>query len=209
MSQDPGDPGDEAPDEPVGRLPPLTPAVLEPHQRELYSEIVGGPRASGPLSLMDRQQRLLGPFNALLHAPGIGAAVEQLGAALRFRGAVAARTRELVICAVSAHWGSAFEWYAHSKIAADVGVTPEELQLVRAGQIPDGLAAEELVAMRFARALLEDRQVDRSLYDEVVGRHGPAGLVELSVLVGHYQLLAGLLAADDVPAPDGVDPFTG
>ena len=185
---------------------PLTPPALRPDQQRLYDSIVDGPRAAGPFSLADRQHRLRGPFNALLHTPGLGAAVEQLGAALRFQGGVPDRTRELVICAVAAHWDSAFEWYAHSRIAVGVGVRPDELRSVRAGRVPESLSPAELVAMRFASALLRDRRVERRLFDEVVEHHGETGLVELSLLVGYYQLLAGVLAADDVPAPEDGDP---
>ena len=148
--------------------------------------------------------RLLGPFNALLYAPGIGDAVQRLGAALRFEGSLPARTRELVGCAVAAHWESGYEWYAHSRMARAAGVSDEELDQVRQGATPAGLAPEDSAALRLAGALLRDRAVDEAGYADAVTRHGEAPGAEIALLVGYYQALAGLLATVDVPAP--VDP---
>lgn len=188
-----------------GRLPLLEPEQLEAGQRALYDAITGGPRATGPFSVTDAKGRLLGPFNALLYAPGIGASVERLGAALRFEGTLDARARELVICAVAAHWRSDYEWYAHGRVARAVGVSAAELESLRDGRIPATLDAAEVAALRLAATLLHDRSVGDDLHAEVVEHHGPAGLVEICAVVGYYQLLAGLLAAAGVGAPNVED----
>jgi 4-carboxymuconolactone decarboxylase len=185
-----------------GRLPLLDPANLDPAQREVYDAIASGPRAGGPFSVVDGAGRLLGPFNALLHQPTIGAAVERLGSALRFSGALHARTRELVICAVAARWDSEYEWYAHSRMAREVGISEDELTEVAAGRLPTGLTDGESAALRLATGLLHDHAVSAEVYADVVAHHGEPGLVELCAVVGYYQLLAGLLAAADVGAPD-------
>lgn len=185
-----------------GRLPLLDPATLDRAQRKVYDSIASGPRALGPFSVVDDAGRLTGPFNALLHHPTIGAAVEQLGSALRFSGSLDARTRELVVCAVAARWDSRYEWYAHSRMAREVGVTDEELAEVADGRIPAGVSAGESAALQLATGLLREQAVLPEVYTPVVETHGEAGLVELCTLVGYYQLLAGLLAAADVGAPD-------
>ncbi|HZI97637.1 MAG TPA: carboxymuconolactone decarboxylase family protein [Actinomycetales bacterium] len=184
-----------------GRLPLLAPETLDDGQRAVYDAITGGPRAGGPFRVVDDQGRLAGPFNAMLHAPAIGQAVQQLGAALRFSGVLPARTRELVICAVAAHWDSDYEWYAHSRVAASVGVTPSELAGLRDRRAPAGLAPGEAAALGLALSLLADRAVDDGTYAAAQTHHGHAGVVELALLVGYYQALAGLLATADVPAP--------
>ncbi|MQA62760.1 MAG: carboxymuconolactone decarboxylase family protein [Actinophytocola sp.] len=185
----------------MGRLRLLVPEQLDTAQRALYDAIAGGQRGTGPFSVTDAEGRLLGPFNALLYAPGIGAAVERLGATLRFEGTLDARARELVICAVAAHWGSGYEWYAHSRVARAVGVSAAELELVRADRIPATVSAAEAAALRLAAALLREQSVGDDVHAEAVEHHGPAGVVELCALVGYYQLLAGLLAAAEVGAP--------
>ncbi|WP_116043732.1 carboxymuconolactone decarboxylase family protein [Amycolatopsis palatopharyngis] len=183
------------------RLPLLAPEQLEAGQRDLHEAIAGGPRANGPFSVTDDQGRLLGPFNALLYAPDVGASVQRLGAALRFGGTLEPRVRELVICTVAAHWNSEYEWYAHSRVARTVGVSEAELASVRDGDVPAGLSGAEVAALGLATALLRDRVVGDDVYEPVVEHHGRSGLVEICTVVGYYQLLAGVLAAADIGAP--------
>jgi alkylhydroperoxidase family enzyme len=184
------------------RLRLLHPEELDASQRALYEAVAGGPRAGGPFRLVDDDGRLLGPFNAMLYAPGIGSALQALGSALRFDGGLPARTRELVICAVAAHWDSEYEWYAHSRVARTVGITDAELDDVRAGRVPAGARDPERAALRLARARLADRRVDDDVHADAVRHHGEPGVVELAVLVGYYQALAGLLATEAVSAPE-------
>lgn len=186
----------------AGRFPLLLPDSLESEQRSLYWTILGGERASGSLPLADEHGSLRGPFNALLYVPDLGAVVERLGSVLRFSSGLAARTRELVICTVAAHWDSRFEWYAHRQVACEVGVTSEELRSIRRGLLPESVSGDEAAALRLAHALLRDRIVSRGIYDEVSRRNGLEAMVELCVLVGYYQLLAGVLATGNIPAPE-------
>jgi 4-carboxymuconolactone decarboxylase len=188
-----------------GRLPLLTPAGLDEEQREVYDAIASGPRARGPFRLVDDQGRLLGPFNAMVHAPAVGGPLQELGQALRFSGELPDRTRELLICAVAAHWRSDFEWYAHSRAGLRAGLTEEELEAVAQGLPPTGLGPAEQAALALALALLRERAVSAALYDEARAHLGHAGVVELAVLVGYYQTLAGLLGTADVPAPEDDD----
>jgi hypothetical protein len=101
----------------------LVPADLDDQQRALYDAIAGGPRAAGPrlFALTDAAGRLNGPFNAMLFAPEVGTALQDLGAAIRYRSSLTARIREMAILAVAAHWDSAFERYAHEAVGRAAG----------------------------------------------------------------------------------------
>ncbi len=184
-----------------GRFPLLAPGVLDDDQLALYNTIAGPPRAGGPFLVVDDDGHLAGPFNALLYAPQIGQAVQALGAALRFGGKLPARTRELVICAVAAERCSAYEWYAHSRVALTVGITPAELENLRGGFVPAELPDDELSALTFTAALLNGRAVSDVDHAAALEHHGHEGITELSILVGYYRALSGLLAAGDVGAP--------
>ncbi|GAA1125883.1 carboxymuconolactone decarboxylase family protein [Arthrobacter flavus] len=184
-----------------GRFPLLAPGVLDDDQLALYTTIAGPPRAGGPFLVVDDDGHLAGPFNALLYAPHIGEAVQALGAALRFGGKLPARARELVICAVAAERCSAYEWYAHSRVALSVGITATELENLRGGFVPAGLPDDELSALTFTAALLNGRTVSDADHATALAHHGHDGITELSILVGYYRALAGLLAAGDVGAP--------
>jgi len=72
------------------RIAALTPDTLNKAQAHLYDQIAGGPRAAGPqhFALTAENGALRGPFNAMLLAPKLGTAVQELGSALRYRGAL-------------------------------------------------------------------------------------------------------------------------
>jgi 4-carboxymuconolactone decarboxylase len=111
------------------RLAPLTPDVLDEDQRRLYQEIASGPRASGarPGDLVESSGVLAGPFNAMLLRPELGSALQALGAAIRYRGALGGRARELAILVVAARWESEFEWRVHESAGRALGLREEEL----------------------------------------------------------------------------------
>ncbi|WEV78858.1 carboxymuconolactone decarboxylase family protein [Janibacter cremeus] len=190
-----------------GRFPLLEPAGLDEAQRALYETITESPRKDGPFLLVDDDGRLAGPFNAMLHSPAIGEALQSLGSSLRFGGRLPARTRELVICLVAAALDSDYEWYAHSRVARQVSVTDDELDGLRRGELPPSLSSAETATLDLATALLRGARIDDEVHERALPHLGHAGVTELTVLVGYYQTLAGLLAVGAVPAPQQ-DPET-
>ncbi|WP_167994860.1 carboxymuconolactone decarboxylase family protein [Arthrobacter pigmenti] len=188
------------------RLPLLHPENMTADQRSLYNRIAAGPRANGPFRIMHDDATLAGPFNALAHAPLIGDAVQELGSALRFKGKLQDRTRELVICAVAAALNSEYEWYAHSRAAVVVGVTEEELTQLKAGTIPQEASDAEKSALKLTRELIAEAGIPDSTFEDAQQHLGHEGTVEVTVLVGYYRTLAGLLAVANVKAPEDQTP---
>lgn len=184
-----------------GRFPLLDPTQLDAAQQSLYDTITRPPRTDGPFLVVDDDGHLAGPFNAMLHSPAIGEALQSLGASLRFGGRLPARTRELVVCTVAATLASDYEWYAHSRVALEVGVTTDELDALARGEVPPSLSSTEGASLELATALLAGRGVGEEVHASALAHLGHAGITELTVLVGYYQTLAGLLAVGDVPAP--------
>ncbi|MEU3643255.1 carboxymuconolactone decarboxylase family protein [Lentzea sp. NPDC034063] len=183
------------------RLPHLTPAELDPAQRALYEVITGGPRANGPFALTDDTGRLNGPFNAMLFAPAVGAALQGLGAAMRYETSLSGRIRELAILATAAHWDCEFERFAHEPAALAAGVTAEQLAAVRAGEVPESLDTVELSAVLFVRVLLRECDADDETYASTVSIIGNQMVVELTALVGYYSTLALQLRVFRVGSP--------
>lgn len=186
------------------RAPRLTPDKLTQEQRALYDAIAGGPRASTPaFRLTDEDGTLAGPFNAMLLHPAIGDALQRLGAALRYRGVLSDRAREIAILAVAAHWRSEFERYAHERIGRVAGLTEAEIAALGAEgdlELPDPV---EAAVLRTTRRLLHHRALGATEYAEAVAVLGPATLFELTTLIGYYQLLALQMRVFAVDRPGG------
>lgn len=174
---------------------PQARADLDPERAALHDLIATGPRrAQSRVPLVDDEERLLGPFGAMLYSPRIGSAVQQVGAALRTDPDLPPRLRELAVLTVAAHTRSEFEWTSHEGAARDAGLTSAQLQTLLDGTAPDGLDAAEQHAWRITRALLVDHDVDDELYAAALAALGRDTLAALVWLVGYYSMLAGVLA---------------
>jgi len=174
----------------AGRVHPFTPESLTGAQRDLYDAIAGGPRSQGPqhFALTRPDGSLRGPFNALLLAPGLGAALQDVGAAIRYRGALTDRSREIAILLVAAHWDSAFEREAHEAVGGAAGLTDAELSALR-GRDASAFSGDEGLVARVTAALLSG-DLDDGLWDEASATLGAEVVFELTVLVGYYATLA-------------------
>ena len=191
------------------RLRHLRPDELRRDQRDLYDTINQGPRRVAhqglvsPVGLVDDEGRMQGPFNAMLFHPAIGIALQDLGRALRFSGTLPARAREIAILIVAASEQSDFEWAAHAAIGGHLGLSTSELDgLARTDAIEFTDALEQAVA-RAARSLVANGDLTDDEYDAAQRALGDEGLVELSALVGLYQLLAMQMRLFRVPGPPG------
>lgn len=170
------------------RFPKLTRAELTPEQAELYDAIVGGPRASGPFPLQDADGSLTGPFGVMLHAPGVGGPLQELGAAVRYRTVLSDRVREIAILSVAAATGCAFERHAHEPIGRAAGLTEAEL-----AALADGSFTSDDPVESAAHALGE-----RPLTEQEYRTLGAQRVVELVVLFGYYRTLAQLMDCFEV-----------
>lgn len=191
-----------------GRLPWLRPDELDGPRREVYDAIAGGPRAAGPQSfrLTDVDGRLEGPFNAMLVSPGVGMALQDLGAAVRYRTSLSDRAREIAVLALAALRQSDFEWYAHERVGRRAGLTDQELGSLLRGEEPDGLPESELVVLRTTTALASAGDLDDDEFALAEATLGREGIAELVVLVGYYDLLALSLRVWRTPLPAGETP---
>ena len=149
---------------------------------------------------------LVGPFNAFVHAPGIGRHLSALGGRLRFRTSIERRLSELAIITVGARWKAEFEWWAHARMAREHGVADVIVDAIGRGEEPGFEAEDERTIYAAARQLTTDARLDPELYAAAQRLLGDEGLVELVSLCGYYTLISFLLNAFEVPLPAGVTP---
>ncbi|TMR25288.1 carboxymuconolactone decarboxylase family protein [Nonomuraea turkmeniaca] len=186
------------------RLPQLTPGDLDEAQRALYDRIAAGDRAKGvqhfPLTAEDGS--LNGPFGVMLHAPDVGAPLQELGATIRFRTALSARVREMAILQVAHAVGSEFEWWAHERVARAVGLTDAEITDLASGcfRSEDPI---EAASAAFVANLLNSSTVTDEEFAAASAVLSDRQLIDLTVLVGYYRTLAQLMSVFDIGVPDG------
>lgn len=176
---------------------------LEPAQLELYNRIVGGPRgdAAATVPIVDGAGALIGPFGPMTLAPAVGEAVQQLGAALRFRLKLSPRVREAAILLVASYRDSEFERFAHTPPGAAAGLDESQLEALAAGSVPDGLDPAETTALEAVRLMLITGSLDDDAYATSIAALGEATVAELVWLTGYYSMIALSLAVFDPPNP--------
>jgi 4-carboxymuconolactone decarboxylase len=184
------------------RLSRLTPGDLDADQQAVYDGIAGGDRAQGvqhfPLAAEDGS--LNGPFGIMLHAPGVGASLQELGAAIRYRTSLSARVREIAILMVATAVDSPFEWWAHERVGRAAGLTEEELRALAEGTFTSEEPVEQAAA-ELSALLLAGQALDDATYAAVEARLGAPAIIELTTLVGYYRTLAALMLVFDVGVP--------
>lgn len=191
------------------RIQPLTPDALNDDQRELYEQIVGGPRGDGVIKIRDAKGTLTGPFGLMLLAPSVGKVLSSLGEAIRYQSSLDDRVREIAILTVAIHRRASFEWYAHEAVARHMGMTDDELLAIRDGDTARWTAPIERAAHRAALELVRERTLSEPFYTQAREALGVSGLAQLTMLVGYYDTIALLMSAFEVGLPDGErDPFS-
>jgi 4-carboxymuconolactone decarboxylase len=178
---------------------------LDEPGRAVWDAVVA---SRGP-GAVDADGHLAGPFNAFVHAPAIGACLTSLGGTLRFESSIDPLLIELAILTVGARWHAEFEWWAHARLARQLGVSDDTLAAIARSETPALASAGERAVHAFAYQLAATGRVDPATYGEAQQLLGDSGLVELVALCGYYSLVSWLLNTFEVPLPAGVEPQWG
>ena len=110
-----------------------------------------------------------------------------------------ARIRELVILRTAARCGSDYEWGQHVAIGRLAGLADDEI--VRAGSFdPDpGCPPWDAILLRATDQLVMDHRIDDHTWTALARTYDTAQLIELTMLAGHYAMLAGMLRSAGTP----------
>ncbi len=175
-----------------GRLKRFVRAELGEDQASLFDTIAFGERSKGPqrFSLLGQDGALEGPFNAMLLAPKLGFALQQLGAAIRYSTSLSPRIREAAILMVAARWNCEFERRAHEPLALDAGFSADDVASIASGELPRCETPAERAALAATKAILRTGDITDADFEGCVSSLGEPAIFELMTLVGYYQTLA-------------------
>ena len=148
-----------------------------------------------------------GPFSILLHSPELAACLVPLVPFSRDVSVVEGRLRSLAILTAARERQAAYVWAAQTTAARRAGVREEAIDVIRARSDPAGLTEEERDIIVYTRQLMRTNRVDKAVFDTLKDRYGVKWLVELTAAANFFALLAGMVNAFEVPAPEGGDRF--
>jgi alkylhydroperoxidase family enzyme len=105
---------------------------------------------------------------------------------------------ELLILRVAHLAGSEYEWSHHDRLGRAAGLTADEIERVREGAAGPGWSPRRAAMLRAADELHADRRISDPTWAALRSFLSEPELIELCMLVGHYEMLAMTLNSLDV-----------
>lgn len=105
-------------------------------------------------------------------------------------GKLPRRDSELVILRVADNTGCAYEWGHHERLGQRAGLSAEEVERVRSGPDAPGWSPRQHLLLRAADEMHAEGEIGDELWSQLAAEFDERLLIELCLLIGHYEMLA-------------------
>jgi 4-carboxymuconolactone decarboxylase len=148
-------------------------------------------------------------FTTMANHPGLLRRYLPFGGKLLNGGSIDARQRELLILRTGWNAGSEYEWGQHVRIGRLAGLTDDEIERVATEPDADGWSTADATLLTACDELCTDHMISDTTWAALAELLDTRQLVELTLLVGHYVMIAGMLNSLRVQRDAGVGGFPG
>ncbi|MFL5909593.1 MAG: carboxymuconolactone decarboxylase family protein [Gaiellaceae bacterium] len=97
---------------------------------------------------------------------------------------------ELLILRVAHNCRCEYEWHHHERLGVAAGLDREEIARVREGPGAPGWSERQQLLLRAADELHAERAISDSTWSGLRPKYSDRELIEICMLVGHYEMLA-------------------
>lgn len=118
-------------------------------------------------------------------------------------GKLPAATREKLILRTAWNCRSRYEWGQHVEIALKNGVTDDEI--VRLATAPDSMAEIDTHLMKACDELCASKLISDDTWQALSEHYSQAALIEIMILIGHYQMVAGFLINAGIQLEESIE----
>lgn len=118
-------------------------------------------------------------------------------------GRLPAATREKLILRTAWNCRSRYEWGQHLEIGLKQGVTDDEI--VALACYPERLSELDALLMTACDELCRQKLISESVWQQLSERYPESQLIEIMVLVGHYEMVAGFLNNAGLQLEDSIE----
>ena len=126
----------------------------------------------------------------LMHHPALAGPFLTYNNVLLRTPALEPRHRELLVLRVAWRTSARYEWLQHVRIAAGIGITPEEIDAVGAGAAAETWSPLESDLLTAADQLIDRYRIADATWSSLATQLDERQLVELVFVVGTYTGLA-------------------
>ncbi len=175
----------------MARLPAATRESVPEGQRAAFDELVQGSGSAPPY----------GPGSVMIHVPEAHKLATALNNYLRNDSSLPKKIQELAMLVTAREMDCQHIWNAHAASAKEAGVDPDIVDSLREeGDLPD-MSPDEEATVNYGREFFQTHHVSRGGFQAVLEQFGQQGIVELTMLMGNYALLAFTINAFDSDLP--------
>jgi 4-carboxymuconolactone decarboxylase len=129
------------------------------------------------------------------------------GGHLLTAGTLSGRDRELLILRTAVNCRSSYEWGQHVRISLDGGIDRETIDRVLEGPEAGGWSEHEAALLRAADELHGDSRISDASWETLAKTYDTEQLIEATMVVGHYTMLAEALNSFGVELDEGLEPL--
>ncbi len=97
---------------------------------------------------------------------------------------------ELAILRVAHNTGCDYEWGHHERLGQKAGLSAEEVARVRDGAEAPGWSQRQALLLRAADEMHTEGRIGDELWAQLAAELDEVRLIELCMLIGHYEMLA-------------------
>ena len=175
----------------MARLPIATRESVPEDQRDVFDEMV---------------QRLgsvprYGPGSVMIHVPLAHRWATGLNDYLRNESSLPKKTQELAMLVTARELDCQHIWNAHAGSARTAGVPDGLVDALRDKKELVALAPDEAAVANYGREFFRTHRVSRGAFQAAKEQFGARGVVELTLIMGNYSLLAFAINALDADLP--------
>ena len=142
-----------------------------------------------------------GPGSVMIHVPKAHQAATALNQYLRNDSSLPEAAQELSMLLAAREYDCQHIWNAHAASARAAGVQDAVVDAIRDGDELPPLSDLERAVINYAREFFEYRRVGRGAFQDALEQLGKQGLIELTLVIGNYSLLAFVINAFDPDLP--------
>ena len=183
-------------DEP--RIPPLPPEEWSGDVKRLLDAVPPG---------INRRLGDNNIFPTFARHPDLFRVWLPFGGFLLAAGKLSGRDRELLILRTAVRTESSYEWGQHVRISLEGGIEREAIDRVLEGPDADGWSAHEAALLRAADELHDTSRISDATWKTLAEAYDTDQLMEATMVVGHYHMVAFALNSFGVELDEGLDPL--
>ena len=141
----------------------------------------------------DNGARILNLYKVAAHSPKVFLNLIRLGNSVIGRMELSPKLREIVILRVATLTGSEYEWAQHVPVALQVGVSQKQLDAISDWKNSPEFNDEERAVLQYTDEVAQKVKVTDQTFDRLKNLFNEQAIVELTITIGYYGMLARLL----------------